>query len=209
MKSVLDHILWGAPSLNEGMATFEAMTGVAPAIGGSHPGFGTRNALASLNNGIYFEIIVPDPAQSLVDNFGAYLAALSTPRLVGMAMRTETIGDAAAAYEANGVSINHTDMSRKTPDGKTLEWSICQPDTGDKPIDPLRPFFIDWKNTTHPSGTTPTGCTYLDFSIEAPADDAQNALWSALGMPFSIAPADALSASLRVETQKGVVTFTT
>ena len=44
----IDHLIYGAPDLEMGMATVEALLGVRPALGGKHIGIGTHNALAAL-----------------------------------------------------------------------------------------------------------------------------------------------------------------
>ena len=67
--TALDHLLIGAPTLEDGVAWLEARTGVRATLGGSHPGLGTWNALASLGPTQYVEIIAPDPAQAGVDTF--------------------------------------------------------------------------------------------------------------------------------------------
>ena len=59
----LDHLVYGVDDLQKGMARFEALTGVKPALGGRHDGLGTHNAIVSLGGGAYFEIIAPDPTQ--------------------------------------------------------------------------------------------------------------------------------------------------
>ena len=72
----LDHVVYGVSDLQLGIDAFKRVTGVKPVIGGQHVGLGTHNAIFSLGNETYFEIIAPDPEQSHM---------VSEPQWMGMA----------------------------------------------------------------------------------------------------------------------------
>ena len=86
MAIELDHLMWGAPTLEEGMAEAERLFGVSAAPGGVHPGGGTQNALLSLGDKYYLEIIAPDPDQQVDSGFVQNLKNFPEPALITFAV---------------------------------------------------------------------------------------------------------------------------
>src|SRR5260370_42616281 len=85
VPALLDHILLGCNDLNRGIDLVEENTGVRAAIGGVHPGRGTRNALLSLGYRRYLEIITPAPKQSEIVHY-QQLRSMTDPRLIGSSL---------------------------------------------------------------------------------------------------------------------------
>ena len=166
VPDVLDHILLGSSDLDEGVAFVKEHTGVAAAFGGVHPGRGTRNALLSLGDRHYLEIIAPDPAQTgAPDDYG--LKKLTAPRLVGWAAHPGDLNAFAARLrDANLAFDGPRHGARKRPDGRLLEWktlNLHDDRAG------LLPFFIEWSaDSVHPSVDAPAGCKILRFELFAP-----------------------------------------
>jgi len=168
VPTLLDHILLGSPDLQAGIDFVEKHTGVGATFGGVHPGRGTQNALLSLGNRRYLEIIAPDPAQPAVKNpIASNLHSLAEPRLVGWAAHPGSVTAFAEKLTAVGLKYEGpTPGSRKRPDGQLLKWQIVSlADTASG----LLPFFIEWgQDSVHPSVDAPRGCTFLSFAAETP-----------------------------------------
>jgi hypothetical protein len=166
VPDVLDHILLGCSDLERGIAFVEEQTGVKAAFGGVHPGRGTRNALLSLGERHYLEIIAPDPQQSATDEHSSRLQKFAEPRLIGWAAHPGNLEDFASRLAKAGmVTQGPTPGSRKRPDGRVLQWTtLALKDDGDG----LLPFFIEWgAESLHPSVDAPKGCALTKFWIES------------------------------------------
>ena len=217
----VDHLVYGAPGpLTSAMEAFQRRTGVCPAIGGTHASLGTHNALVSLGDGAYFEILCRDPDQP------------SPPRLwMGM----ESVGDgcndppvlltwatdrAGQMEEVVRGARNHSydpgdvqAFSRATPDGGTLHWSLAYRHYTREQMGPGRgivPFLIDWEGSASPAASAPTGCELIGLRAEAVDPRAVARNLSAIGidatdLDLREGPADRLIAVLRTPT--GIVEF--
>jgi hypothetical protein len=206
-RDAVDHLLLGAPDLDAGIAWFEERTGVKAAIGGVHPGAGTRNALASLGGRQYLEIIAPDPAQS-VFNFQIDLRRLTAPRLVTWAATSSDVEATAAAATKAGYKIfGPRDGSRARPDGVTLRWRTVGILAGfaEAEIDPT-PFFIQWAaDARHPSSDSPSGCRLTAFEIRHVDPAKLKSALLALGLDALVARSDTTRLRATLDTPKGPV----
>jgi hypothetical protein len=176
----IDHLVVAIRSLDEGVAAFEKMAGVKPVAGGQHPGRGTENALVSLGNGTYLEIIAPQKGATLgpQDRPMRDLAGLT---VIAWAVSVADVQEARARLEKAGAVPSPTNPgSRVTPSGATLEWStfgLLSPEVD------VAPFFIHWGAATkHPSTTSPRGCTLSRLEIHDPAAASLSRALDALGV---------------------------
>ena len=203
----VDHLLLGAADLERAVAWFEEQTGVRAVTGGSHPGMGTRNALASLGEHRYVEIIAPDPAQ-LSFNFHIDLRALTAPRIVTWAASTDDVDAVAYAARRAGLQVfGPRDGSRARPDGTLLRWRTVGVLTnlGTADVDPV-PFFIQWSaGARHPSGDSPAGCHLAHLEFRHPAPNHLREVFASLGLDIAVQSADAPSIHATIETPGGSV----
>jgi len=196
----LDHIMWACADLDQGTEEIADLTGARPAPGGSHPGMGTRNALLSLGDDQYLEIIAPDPSQNLSGTTGELLLARGGSGIRSWAVATtDLIALAGFAQNAGYGHKDIIDMSRTTPEGVHLAWQLRFL-TGNG----LLPFFIDWKASPHPAQSTQKGCSLLEFCVFTQDIDAYQKLMNALDLDLSMTKgSDHFKATL--QTPKGLV----
>ena len=221
MTAAIDHLVYGVPELPAGVARLADLLGVTAAPGGSHEGRGSHNALLSLGEGSYLEIIAPDPAQPDPGRprpFG--LDSLAAPRLITFAVHAARDGGpppksgaperlerwrafaAARGYVPGPVAA----MSRRRPDGSMLGWHLCQ--QPEPPFGGAVPFLIDWDAADSPAVSAPAGCRLLDLEVRSPEPEAVGRALHALGVPVAVRTADRPGLRATVATPRGTVELT-
>lgn len=189
----LDHLVLAGPDLAEAVDRVEQLTGVRAAPGGRHP-IGTANALiAFVHEGRrlpwYLEVIGPDPEQGVpaseIETFA--IKERTGPGVVTWAVHPADIGAVAHAGRAAGVPYGaNAPLSRRTPSGELLEWSLIRLDQSAPDADWHLPFLIDWGATAHPGlGDLPT-LELLGLRAEHPSPESLASRLSALGIALEI-----------------------
>jgi len=194
--SRVDHLVYAAPDLDAAVDQVEALLGVRPTPGGSHPGWGTRNALVSLGDRTYLEIVAPDPGQPNPPGprmFG--IDGLAAPKLVTWAASGSELTTFAADASTRGIDLGEvSNGNRQTPAGTTLSWTLTSPRAflGDG----LVPFFIDWGDTPHPAASAAQGVALVEMRAEHPDVDRVREMLGTLGLdlPVTRGPEPALVA---------------
>lgn len=206
VPSVLDHILLGCRDLEKGISFVESQTGVRAAFGGVHPGRGTWNALLSLGEGKYLEIIAPDPKQK-----GAVwhpqIAQLAEPQWIGWAAHVTDIEGLASRLRSAQLSFDGPLAgSRQRPSGKLLQWKTLtlKDDDGG-----LLPFFIEWSvDSVHPSRDAPQGCRLVRFELVTPDPDALRKHVAGLSLDAAVAQGNKRGLRVAVSGPKGQLELT-
>ena len=172
----VDHVIVGVSDLEQGVREMERRTGIRAVTGGTHPGHGTRNALLSLGEDTYLEIYAPNPGEPVASAAVAELRGLKRPTPIGWAASTSDPQALRSTLKARGFPLTPAEPgSRRKPDGTIVSWVTYGFATLDHP---LAPFFIEWSDAeTHPSRTSPGGCSLRSIRIEDPsADRLQHAI---------------------------------
>lgn len=184
--SRIDHLVYATPDLAAGVERVERLLGVRAVPGGQHPGAGTRNALIGLGDGIYLEIIGPDPSQPKPDRARRFgIDELRAPRLVTWAAKGTDLAGILKNAKSHGLDLGQVQSgSRRRPDGVLLSWHLTvspEPAAGG-----IVPFFIDWGQTPHPASTLPKGCAIVALRAEHPDAKRVEAGLSALGLNLRV-----------------------
>ncbi len=207
VPALLDHILLGCNDLDRGIDLVEEGTGVRPAIGGVHPGRGTRNALLSLGERRYLEIIAPDPAQHEIVHF-PQIREMRDPRLIGWAVHPPDVAAVTKQLGENKIAFTGPDDgSRKRPDGRVLTWktvNLADDRHG------LLPFFIEWSaDSAHPSEDAPKRCSLAYFEIMSVDSDELTLTLKRIGLDLPVQRSDKTRLRALISGPKGDLGLTT
>lgn len=150
----LDHLVVAAQDLDEGTAFVQNLLGVPLEPGGKHEAMGTHNRLLNLGDGVYLEVLTPDPDAPSPDR----------PRWFGMDSREvrqqleqgPTLLHWVARAKA-GSSLQDSEIfGRVLPMQRgDLDWRITVPDDGHLPANGILPTLIDWGDAPHPTTKLP------------------------------------------------------
>lgn len=200
---MIDHLVYATPDLEATVAALREDWGIIPTPGGRHTGRGTRNALLDLGDGVYLEIIGPDPDQGPPPQPRAFgIDGLAAARLVTWAAKAPGIDSRVerakeAGYDPGVVFA----MTRATPGGDVLRWKLTRRD--DLPGDGLVPFLIDWGDTVHPSRTSARGCRLVSLTAEHPSPGAVQPILEALAVDLRVDEGPHARLIARIATPRG------
>jgi hypothetical protein len=201
----VDHLVYGTPDLDAGIASFERLLGVRATLGGQHPGRGTHNALIALGPSTYIEIISRDPRQpqpALARPFG--LDELSEPRLITWAANASDLPRLSGKAAAQGITLGDISPgSRRRTDGVMLTWQYTNPRV--VVADGIAPFFIDWGKTPHPAQSAVDGGRLVRLSAEHPDPDRVKKLLGQLGLDLPVTKGSQPRLTAIIESPRGRV----
>jgi hypothetical protein len=200
---MLDHIVYAVPDLAKAVSDLEQRLGVRATPGGKHTGLGTHNALLSLSDESYIEVIGPDPDQpppTMPRPFG--IDALTGPRLVTWLAKATDLDKQVEQARTHGYDLGKiTPMHRDLPDGTRIEWRLV---ISAQPLgDGLVPDLIEWHTTLHPAKTSARGCTLVELHGEHPQPEMVRSILKAMGLSLDIRPGAAPALSATLDTPKG------
>jgi hypothetical protein len=181
---------------------------VRAAIGGSHLGLGTWNALASLGPRQYVEIIAPDPGQPGVPTF--YIPGLRDfpePRVATWAARGESLATLVSRLSADLVCEAPRPGSRVRPDGTRLAWTLAFPQDRQHGVySGALPFLIEWESDdVHPGRSTPPGLRLRTLSLVHSEPKSLEAALRGLGVDMTVEPGEEARVRVELDTPRGLV----
>lgn len=185
MRCPLDHFVVAVPDVRAASRAVADALGIEPAFGGAHPDHGTCNALLSLGEGRYLELIGPDPHATSPGDLARRAAAVDGAEVWGFAVaqpELETLAEMAPSLQLQATELR--DGSRLTADGTLLRWrllGLSSPTLGG-----LVPFGIDWLDTPHPSLTAPQGAWLESWHVAHPDPGAVEMLYFNLGLEVPV-----------------------
>lgn len=201
----VDHLVLATPDLDQGIEFVREKLGVDAVTGGHHPVYGTRNALVSLGDACYLEIIGPD--NKVLDTgevkvFGIH--ALEDTRLVtwaanGSDLETLVEGSRREMIDLGAVTLG----SRRQSDGRELTWNFTDPLAARN--GGVLPFFIDWGDTEHPADSLPKECELLEIRLYHPHAEEVRRRLAVLDLDLPVQAAEEPRVAAKIRTPKGEI----
>ncbi len=198
MKTVVDHLVVMADSLEAGVDWCVRTLGVSPGPGGQHALMGTHNRLLRIDGPgfarAYLEIIAIEPGArplrqpplrrwfDMDDTRLMEQVRRTGPHLLHWVARTHALDEALAMCQRHGWDRGTAlQASRMAPTG-LLQWRISVRDDGQRLLQGVLPTLIEWGDV-HPVDTMPASAlTLRHLTLHHPQAQALQAWARSIGL---------------------------
>lgn len=172
---------------------------------GQHPGRGTHNALLSLGERCYLEIISPDPEQDGgpwaegipdTDQPTLFYWAIAVPDLAALSRQlpNKLTGGRSPKQGA-----------RTSPDLGEIRWSMLMPE---QTVHRAQlPFLLDWGDSRHPAEVAPRGCSIASVAVQSPHANELQRIFKAMDFAQPVSDADEPGLEVVLKTPNGDCRF--
>ena len=189
MSAQLDHLVIGGSDLGMLVAWWKQASGVYPATGGSHDGFGTRNALIGVDRSTYVELISVDPNQPEPEQprpFGLDDLEPHSVQLCTFVIAVPDIDTSARLMRDAGFDPGPVrSMERVKADGSVLRWQLAIPPR--KATAGVQPALIQWgQQTPHPGTSLSSDVVVQELVLGLPDPQGLQSAFDALGADFAV-----------------------
>ncbi len=204
-ETSIDHLIFTASSLEQGMDTVEKLLGIRPVPGGRHTLYGTHNALLALGEHTYLEVIAPDPDLPIPSRGRLFQHHYENPpKLATWALRCEDLDSVSVLARENGLSLGTVQAgSRTKADGSSISWRLSDPYA--LRMDGAIPFLISWGDTPHPASAIPHAGQLLELAIFHPEPALIQEKLSLLDQGLKVMQADTFRLRALIQTSNGLV----
>jgi hypothetical protein len=167
----IDHIILAVADLEQAARDLRARTGLAAVPGGTHPDWGTANAIVPLG-AAYLELVtVADPGVAAGTAFGRAVAAAGDGALAGWAVGVDDVEGVAARLR-----VELRRGRRAVAGGGTLSWAMAG---ADEALGRGLPFFLRWDDAASnparaaaPHDVAPAGIAWVEVGGDRAALEA-------------------------------------
>ena len=200
----MDHLVYCVPDLEEAMAFFRDQHGIHPVIGGKHLKKGTQNALFSLGNQCYLEILAIDESNTSIDtDRWMGIDHLTSPKLTRWSLKSDDLRHDTSIVNAYKPEMGAIEEGqRQTTSGKTLRWDMILPLS--YPEVELIPFMVDWSSSeTHPNDSLSDTSQLIGLSLGHPDPETVQKYLNELGINLEVVPSDKATITASIKGPKG------
>ena len=188
-------------------AELEKKLGVRPVFGGFHTAFGTTNALVSLGDGCYLELLAKDDTNTEAARprwMG--VDVLQRNQITRWAMKSNQLNADSDILRSNNPKMGSIRSgSRTIANGGLLQWNMIIPLP--LPETELLPFMVDWTTSElHPADALPDmGCRLIELYGTHPFPATFETIFDQLDIDFSIKISTEIKLTALIECPNGHV----